>query len=148
MWIGAERRLLDLILDELIPPGSDGRVPGAGAAGVADFFPTADRYAPNPRDAVNAILAAVSAKAADFSALDREGRARVLREVELEEGGAFSTLVRLAYMGYYSRSEIRPLFGVGADAVHPKGYPVAPEDEALLDELTEPVRSRGPSYRG
>ena len=148
MWVGAERRLLDRILDELIPAGSDGRVPGAGSAGVADFLPTSDRYAPNPHGAVNAVLAAVSAKAADFSGMDREGRARVLREVESEEGEAFATLVRLVYMGYYSRSEIRPLFGVGAHAVHPRGYPVAPEDEALLDELTEPVRSRGPSYRG
>lgn len=148
MWEGAQRQLLDLILDELIPASSDGRVPGAGSAGVAEFIPSAGRYAPDPVGAADAVLAAVSAKVPDFPALGKSERAAVLREVESEEVEAFATLVRLVYMGYYSRPDIRPLFGVGAHAVHPEGYPVEPEDDALLAELTQPVRSRGRAYRG
>ena len=147
MWDGAQRQLLDLMLDELIPASSDGRVPGAGSAGVAEFIPSAGRYAPDPKDAADEVLAAVSAKSPDFSALGRAERAAVLREVESEVGEAFATLVRVVYMGYYSRPDIRPLFGVGAHAVHPDGNPVEPEDDALLAELTQPVRSRGQAYR-
>ena len=148
MWEGVQRQLLDLVLDELIPASSDGRVPGAGAAGVAEFIPSAGRYAPDPEGAANAVLAAVSAKAPDFPAMGKGERAAVLRKIESEEGKAFATLVRVVYMGYYSRPDIRPLFGVGAHAVHPDGYPVEPEDDALLAELTQPVRSRGRTYRG
>ena len=147
MWSGTQRQLLDLILDELIPPGSDGRVPGAGAARVADFFPSAVRYAPDPVGAITTVLATVAANSPDFASLDRAGRVAVLKEAESEEPDSFATLVRLTYMGYYSRPDIRPLFGVGAHAVHPEGYPVENGEAERLAELTEPVRARGAIHR-
>lgn len=138
------RPILDAILDELIPPRKDGTIPGAGALGVAEFLPTANAFAPNPAGSVQTILSAVSG---NFAALPRDEKITDLQRVEAAHGQAFETLVRLTYMGYYSRPDIRPHFGVGAHPIHPKGYPVARESDAMMDELTAPVRARGKVYR-
>lgn len=138
------RPILDAILDELIPPSKDGTIPGAGALGVAEFLPTANAFAPDPAGSVQTILNAVSG---NFAALPRDEKITDLQRVEAAYGQAFETLVRLTYMGYYSRPDIRPHFGVGAHPIHPKGYPVARESDAMMDELTAPVRARGKVYR-
>jgi len=59
MWTQTQRTLLDAILDELVPPSNDGKIPGAGALGVADFLPTADAYALNPVEATHAVMTAL-----------------------------------------------------------------------------------------
>ena len=138
------RAVLDAILDELIPPSEDGKIPGAGALGVADFLPTAQAYAPDPAGSVQTILDAV---ADDFVALTRDEKVATLKRVEAAQGQDFETLVRLTYMGYYSRSDTRPYVGVGAHPIHPHGYPVDRESDAMMDELTAPVRARGKAYR-
>jgi len=138
------RAVLDAILDELIPPSEDGKIPGAGALGVADFLPTAQAYAPDPAGSVQTILDAVSD---DFVALPRDEKVATLKRVEAAQGQDFETLVRLTYMGYYSRPDTRPYFGVGAHPIHPNGYPVDRESDAMMDELTAPVRARGKAYR-
>ncbi|MEM6658633.1 MAG: hypothetical protein AAF625_11135 [Pseudomonadota bacterium] len=138
------RPILDAILDELIPPSEDGKIPGAGALGVAGFLLTANAYASDPAGSVQTILNALSA---DFAALPRDEKVAALKRVEAAHGQAFETLVRLTYMGYYSRPDTRPYVGVGAHPIHPKGYLVDREDAALMDELTAPVRARGKVYR-
>ena len=144
MWTQTQRILLDAVLDELVPPSNDGTIPGAGALGVADFLPTADAYAPNPVEATQAVMTALGDS---FVELTRPEKVAALHLIETQQPNAFATLVRLTYMGYYSRPDTRPLFGVGAHPVHPQGYPVPREDEALMDELTAPVRARGKVYR-
>ncbi|MDA0722294.1 MAG: gluconate 2-dehydrogenase subunit 3 family protein [Proteobacteria bacterium] len=144
MWTDTQRTVLDAILDELIPSSDDGTVPGAGVLGVAEFLPTAQAYAPDPAGSVHTILNAVSS---DFVALPRDEKVAVLKRVEAAHGQAFETLVRLTYMGYYSRPDTRPYVGVGAHPIHPNGYPVARETDALMDALTAPVRARGKAYR-
>lgn len=138
------RPILDAVLDELIPQSEDGCIPGAGALGVAVFLPTADAYAPDPVGSVQTILNAVSA---DFTALPRDEKIADLKRVEAANVQAFETLVRLTYMGYYSRPDTRPYVGVGAHPIHPKGYPVDHESADLMDKLTAPVRARGKVYR-
>ena len=69
------------------------------------------------------------------------------QDVEAELPEEFSKLLVLTYMAYYSRPEIRALFGVGEHPVHPKGYDVNRETPELMDTLTAPVRARGKVYR-
>lgn len=147
MWTEEEKELLVLVLDELIPPGNDGEVPGAGTIGVADFFAQAGDYAEDPINCIRAVLESIKSKSAGFGSLERDARVALMQEVESEHTESFATLVRLTYMGYYSRAETRPLFGVGAHPVHPVGYTVAREDDALMDKLSAPVRARGSCYR-
>ena len=144
MWTKTQRQLLDAILDELVPPSNDGIIPGAGALGVAAFLPTADAHAPNPVETTLAVMAALED---GFVYLPRVARVAALQLVETQKPDAFATLVRLTYMGYYSRPDTRPLFGVGAHPIHPLGYQVPRESEVLMDELTAPVRARGKAYR-
>ena len=87
------------------------------------------------------------AAGAGFEALSRADKIAALERIEAAQPEAFATLVRLTYMGYYSRPDTRPLFGVGAHPVHPQGYPVARESAALLAEMTASVRARGKAYR-
>ena len=144
MWTQTQRTLLDAILDELVPPSNDGKIPGACALGVADFLPIADAFAPNQVDTTQAVMMALGES---FVELTRPEKVAALHLIEAQKPDAFATLVRLTYMGYYSRPDTRPLFGVGAHPIHPQGYPVPREDEALMDELTAPVRARGKVYR-
>lgn len=139
--------LIVAILDELIPPSGDGRIPGAGALGIAAFFPKAGAYAPDPLGTVTEILNAVASQAPNFLTLDQPAKVAVLEAVQRAHPEQFTTLLQLSYMGYYSQPSIRPLFGVGAHPVHPKGYAVSSESEELLDELTGPVRARGQAFR-
>lgn len=38
LWNEGERKLVDGMLDQIIPASADGRVPSAGSLGVADFL--------------------------------------------------------------------------------------------------------------
>lgn len=142
-----QSELLNAILDQLIPPHADGSIPGAGALGVAEFLPSATSYAEDPLGDVNAVLDHVSKTAPGFLTKTADEREDLLRVTENAVPDEFASLVRLTYMGYYSRPDTRPLFGVGAHPIHPLGYPVTPESDDLLAELTAPVRRRGEIYR-
>ncbi len=146
MWTDTERPILDAILDVLIPPSADGRVPGAGQAGVAGFLPQATLYADDPAKVIRVILAHIQDHGT-FLDLSEKARVTVLKQAEATHPEAFATLVQLTYMGYYSRPDIRPLFGVGAHPVHPNGYVVAAENGDELAALTTPVRARGQAFR-
>jgi len=139
--------LLLKILDEVIPAGGERRMPSAGMKAVADSVLSATAYSDDPLGTVTAILDAVQAKAPEFAGLTSRERIALLKAVEAEFPQTFAELVRLTYMAYYSRSDIRPFLGVGAHPVHPDGYAVERESEALMDELTAPVRARGAAYR-
>ncbi|MEP2028902.1 MAG: gluconate 2-dehydrogenase subunit 3 family protein [Paracoccaceae bacterium] len=141
------KELLTAILDELIPPSADGRVPGAGTLGVAAFFADARRYVPDPVGSAQVIADAVTARTPNFETLDGAKKIAVLKAVEQDHPEPFNALVQLTYMGYYSRPETRALFGVGVHPVHPVGYAVERESEELLAELTSPVRARGTAFR-
>lgn len=144
MWNNTQRGKLNAVLNELIPPGKDGNIPGAGALSLAEFLPTAEAYVPDPAGSVQTILDAVSG---DFIDLTRDEKIADLKRVEAAHSQAFKALVCFTYMGYYSRPDTRPHFGVGMHPIHPKGYPVERESAALMDQLTAPVRARGKIYR-
>ena len=139
--------LLLKILDEIIPAGGVRRMPSAGVKAVADSVLSATAYSPDPSATVKLVLEAVHAQSPVFGELPAEDRVAVLKAVERQHSRDFAEIVRLTYMAYYSRPEIRPYLGVGAHPVHPQGYAVDRESETLMDELTAPVRARGAAYR-
>lgn len=147
MWNDTQSLLLEAILDQLVPANIEKDVPGAGALGTAEFLLSATSYASDPVGAVLAILEGLNSKSEDFLDLSDTQKRTLLQVVEQEMPEDFATLVRLTYMGYYSRPDIRPLFGVGAHPIHPEGYAVLSESTALMDDLTAPVRARGPFFR-
>lgn len=147
-WSESERGILRLVLDALIPPSADGRVPGGGLPEVVGFLAEAGRYAPDPVASVRRVLDCLRQQGGEeFAALSESERVAVLERVEAEASEDFTTLTRLAYMGYYSRADIRRALGLNAAPAHPGGYEVPPDGEERLAELTAPVRERGQAYR-
>lgn len=138
---------LSLILNDVIPPSADGHVPGAGNAGVASFLQQATPYDPDPARVVLTVIETVLEIADDFSSQSPQDRIDVITRVEAQHPQIFERFLRLTYMGYYSQAELRPLFGVAAEPVHPSGYPVPPESPRMMADLTAPVRARGAVYR-
>lgn len=139
----AQRKLLHAILDELIPESTDGRMPAAGALGVADFI--CERVEAD--DELWKLFSDGLAKATSF--IDPNGKvdAALVGKLETDEPGFFEALLRLTYMGYYSRGDIRALLGLSPKPVHPDGYDVPEQDLGEIETLTAPVRQRGRCYR-
>ena len=77
------RAILDAVLDELIPPSEDGRLPGAGQVGsgaaVARALAESPEFLPMTEQALAALDERAQAVGAEgFSALDRAGRLEAL----------------------------------------------------------------------
>tara|TARA_B100000780_G_scaffold264026_1_gene218346 strand:+ start:2241 stop:2690 length:450 start_codon:yes stop_codon:yes gene_type:complete len=147
MCTDSQNQLLVAILDQLVPANLDKAIPGAGALGVAEFLWTATDYATDPIGTVIRLLDSIAAQADNFVILDNASKVAVLKQIEATHKEDFAVLIRLTYMGYYSRADVRPFFGVGVHPIHPKGYHVLRESTELMAELTAPVRKRGPIYR-
>ncbi len=135
-----ERRLIDAILDQLIPPNPARNIPAAGELGIASFI--AEEIADDASlcESILVLLDQTRSLAGDVTH-------DVVRQLEIDHPKGFGDLLRLTYMGYYSRSDIRSKVGVAEWPVHPKGYDVPIEPPDLIAELTAPVRARGSIYR-
>jgi len=139
-WTQQNRALLDDILDLLIPANPAKGIPSAGDFGVGDFIAT--RAVED-----DSVSAAVKELLATASSIDGNVSVEMVRQLEANCSRSFSDLLRLTYMGYYSRPEIRSLVGLGNWPVHPKGYDVPVEPADMLEKLTAPVKERGQAYR-
>lgn len=143
-----QARTLAGILDHVIPPSADGRLPGAGSLGMAAQVAEAMRRAPEMELAVLPAL-----DDADAQARERHGRAfadlapdqqRTLVEtLESTHPALMPTLAFHAYVAYYQHPRVLAALGLEARPPHPTGYEMAPNDLGLLDA----VRRRGKIYR-
>lgn len=134
-----ELQILNVLLDQIIPPRGDGLVPGAGQLGVAAFV-----LGHAPPDEMFALLMK------QIQILWGQGdslRSGLAAHLEADHPAAFSSLLRLVYMGYYSRGDVRGHLGLSVLPVHPLGYDVASESPEFLDALVAPVVERGACYR-
>ena len=141
-------QLLALVLDELIPPSVDGRMPGAGTLGVGAIV----QYAAATTPGLDLLLAQGFAALEDlarrhdaegFAALARSTRIEVLRELEQSVPMLLPTLLTLACVGYYSSEPVLTALNGTARPPHPEGYDLEPDDLSLLDG----VRARGTLFR-
>ena len=131
---------LSAVLNSLIP--SNGDMPGAGDLGISSFVDQVLFRAPHLRPLLLRLLARVRNGCGQggfwqLTSADQDSR---LPRLEQEETEAFDTLVRAAYIGYYSHPDV--LHALGAE----------PRDDQV-GELTafdpgwlEAVRRRGPLY--
>jgi hypothetical protein len=137
------KRILASVLDEIIPPGADGKIPGAGEVGVADYLDRSLAAMPGLKSmVVDGVLEL------DAQARTRHGRGFIeLSKPEkvqlLSEQGFMMPLTLHTYAGYYHADRVIEALGLEPRAPHPKGYEMEPDDFSLLD----PVRKRGKLYR-
>jgi hypothetical protein len=140
---GAQRELLTLALDRIIPP--EGELPGAGALGLAAFLENAVGANPRTRrlftDGLARIeIAAVRRSSDGFTQLSGDDRDTALRDVEERYPLFFDALVRQCYNGYYTNPQVQDL--VGHQRPSAAEYVYQPLDESLL----EPQRDRAPFW--
>ena len=150
-WSESEGRLLAALLDEIVPASADGRVPAAGALGITEFL--ASRAADDPelatllRTVLTRAEALGASRGARFEALDAPGRIAIVEALEREAPDAFTALLWHTYMGYYSRADVRPHFGLSPRPTQPEGYELPEDDPDELADMLAPVRARGRRYR-
>jgi hypothetical protein len=138
-----ERRVLASVLDELIPPSTDGRLSGAGQLGIADYIDEALQKTPELKSMIAQGLAdldqlARRRNAPGFAALSREDKLQLLNE-----WGFVLPLTLHAYSAYYQHAQVVEALGLEARPPHPKGYHMEPNDLTLL----EAVQRRPKLYR-
>jgi hypothetical protein len=143
-----QRRAIDRVLDEIIPPSPDGRLPGAGQLGIAGYVDRALRSMPELRAMFVESVAALDAiaerrHAQRFADLATHDQAEVIGEHASSEHAFPPILLLHAYSGYYQHARVLAALGLGSSPPHPKGYEMPPNDLSLLD----PVRQRAPMYR-
>jgi hypothetical protein len=138
---GDEVELLARALDLLVPACDDGRLPGAGALGLAEFLERAAAGDPELRDALAEVMARLAAEG--FAELEPVARVARLQALAGAAPGAFRQLVVHTYRGYYCHPRVTEALGLEARPPFPRGYSVPPTDFSILD----PVRRRGKLYR-
>ena len=150
-WSEDQGHLLAGLLDEIVPASADGRVPAAGALGVAEFLAGRASADPGLAASLRAVLAHAAsladASGASFDDLDAAGRIAVVEALEREAPDAFTALLWHTYMGYYSRADMRPHFGLSDRPTQPEGYDLPDDDPDELAAMLAPVRARGRCYR-
>jgi hypothetical protein len=141
-------RMLEALLDVVIPPSSNGQLPGAGALGLAEHVARTVQQTPMLGPVVEYGLSALAdlaaaRRAGGWPVLSMEERADVLREFTATDQFFLPAFMFLVYSGYYQHPRVVEVLGLEARAPHPEGYAMDAGDFTLLDA----VRRRGPIHR-
>lgn len=141
----AQLTALDAVLDLIVPPSADGRMPGAAEVGVPAFLlaEAADAL-PILRGELEQLERRASARfARNFIALSPGERHSLVEELRAQTPAFMSRLAMETLACYYQHDRVLEGLGLEARPPYPKGYEVAQGDLSLLD----PVRARGKIYR-
>jgi len=141
----AQRATLDIVLDMIVPPSADGRMPGAAEVGVPAYL-----YAEAP-DALPVLCQELDELdrrsrerfARGFAALEQHERKSLIDAMRAREPSFMSRLAMETLACYYQHDRVLEGLGMEARPPYPKGYQVVEGDLSLL----EPVRARGKIYR-
>jgi hypothetical protein len=139
---------LAAVLDQVIPPSADGRLPGAGFVAHGARFGVVIRMLPGLDLGLAGGLAACDERArkrgaADYASLGDDDRLAVLNEVAAADGGFVPSLMFLAYATYYVEERVIAALDLEPRPPHPQGFTMPANDLGLLD----PVRARGRLWR-
>ena len=145
MTVAAQRDLLALVLDALIP--ASGGFPGAGAVALDHVLAVAAASA-DLESLLSRGLQAVEDAArvgggAGLGSLSPDDRETALRRVEQSDPECFEALLRHTYNGYYTHPTIIAQLGLDPRPPHPRGHRIESVD---VPDLAR-VAARGPIYR-
>jgi len=137
---------MQAFLDLAIPPGEDGRMPGAGSLDLSSIVASAIEA-----DALLGPFVQAGLQAVHDTALERDPGGLValspqarLEVVEAQVGAhplLMMGLARYLYPAYYQHPRVLEGLGEPARPPFPEGYDLEPTDPQLLEKLRE--RQRG-----
>jgi hypothetical protein len=141
----SQRETLDAVLDCIVPPSAERRLPGASEVGVPAYL--AERAAdalPGVRQELDELdRHARERHALSFAALDGIRKQSLVDDVRAREPAFMSRLALETVSCYYQHDLVLEALGMEARPPYPKGYEVLRGDLGLL----EPVRRLGRLYR-
>ena len=123
------------LLDTLIPPSEDGKLPGAGALGVGGDVAAAIASHDRAATEVTAALEAIREQAPDFATLDLPKRVEALQSVEAAHPAFIADVITPLYFAYYQHPVVLMGLGLPARPPFPGGYEIDATDPDLLDLL-------------
>ena len=143
-----EARMLPGLLDVVIPPSPDGRLPGAGSLDLLPDLLATIRRMPMVGSVVEYGLSVLAQRAAErdpggWDALAPAGRAALLEDFAAGDQFFLPAFLFLAYAAYYRHPRVVTALGMEPRPPHPQGYPMEEDDWSLL----EAVRRRGKIHR-
>jgi len=141
----AHRATLDAVLNLIVPPSADARLPGAAEVGVPEYLLAEARDAlPELRRELDELDArALAAFSQAFAALDPARREALVGELRARDPSFMSRLALETVTCYYMHDRVLEGLGMEARPPAPKGYQVMMGDLTLL----APVRARGKIWR-
>lgn len=137
--------ILDRVLDLIVPPSADGRLPGAAELGVPDYLLA---NAPDALVALCRELDMLEARARErfargFCELDAAQRQSLVDEARAQDPTFMSRLALETVTCYYQHDRVLEALGLETRPPYPQGFQVIAGDLTLLG----PVRRRGKLYR-
>jgi hypothetical protein len=140
-----QRAMLDIVLNMIVPPSADGRMPGAAEVGVPAYLLA---EAPDALHQLRRELEELDRRSRDrfaraFAELEEGERKALIGEMRAHEPSFMNRLSMETLACYYQNDRVLAGLGMEARPPYPKGYQVVQGDLSLLD----PVRARGKIYR-
>ena len=137
--------VLALVLDLIVPPSADGRLPGAAELGVAGYLATqAADVLPRLRQELDALETQCRERFAQgFCALAAAQRQALVDEIRGRDATFMSRLALETVTCYYQHDRVLEALGIETRPPYPQGFQVIAGDLGLL----APVRRRGKLYR-
>ncbi|MCX7141222.1 MAG: gluconate 2-dehydrogenase subunit 3 family protein [Proteobacteria bacterium] len=139
------RAMLDIVLNMIVPPSADARMPGAAEVGVPAYLAA---EAPDALPVLRQELDELDRRsherwARGFAELEEVERKTLVGEIRAQAPSFMNRLAMETMACYYQHDRVLAGLGREARPPYPKGYQVASGDLSLLD----PVRARGKIYR-
>ncbi len=134
----SQQAVLTALLNTLIPPSDDGRLPGAGNLDLLDFMESAL----NP-DFKTVVQEAIHTLGEEFADTTPDVRAERVSAFNAGHPALFAEIYQQALAVYYRQDEVLRGIGSGEGPPFPRGNDVADGDMTLLD----PVIANPKPYR-
>ena len=141
----AQRASLDLVLNLIVPPSADGRMPGAAEVGVPAYLVA---EAPDALPELRRELFELEQRSRErfargFAELEAIERKTLIEAMRAQAPSFMSRLAHELLACYYQHDRVLEGLGMEARPPFPKGYQIVQGDLSLL----APVRARGKMYR-
>ena len=133
------------MLDEIIPPSSDEKFPGAGSLGLTEDIESkvGARWASIAKGLAKLDELSRSHGGESFAELADEERQPILNELAMTQPTLLPSLIAPTYSAYYRAARVLEALGRDPRPPYPEGYELDAGDLGLLD----PVRARSKLYR-
>ncbi len=138
-----QERMLIALLNLIIPPSEDRKMPGAADVGFFAYMHN-ENFFPWVREGLLSILEESHNRyGQEFSALRDSEKTQLINRLRRRHFRFFSRLTTEVIQCYYQHEQVLQAIGLEARAPFPEGYLLEEGDLTLL----EPVYERGKIYR-